>query len=199
GERAGASSKGARDFDATLQETSERILAEIDRLDAIARAFSRFGAPAAEQAPLEPVNLLVAAREVVQLYALGRTGGGASEREMDLTVTGEAGRTASARKDEVKEVLVNLLENARNAGARTVTVRISDGGLRLDVEDDGRGVPPESLPRVFEPTFSTTSSGSGLGLAIAKRLVESWGGNITLTSQISRGATVTIAFRDAAK
>jgi signal transduction histidine kinase len=199
GERAGASSKGARDFDATLQETSERILAEIDRLDAIARAFSRFGAPAAEQAPLEPVNLLVAAREVVQLYALGRTGGGASEREMDLTVTGEAGRPASARKDEVKEVLVNLLENARNAGARTVTVRISDGGLRLDVEDDGRGVPPESLPRVFEPTFSTTSSGSGLGLAIAKRLVESWGGTITLTSQIGRGATVTIAFRDAAK
>jgi signal transduction histidine kinase len=182
-----------------LQETSERILAEIDRLDAIARAFSRFGAPAAEQAPLEPVDLLVAAREVVQLYAIGRTGRGASEAEMDLTVAGEEGRPASARKDEVKEVLVNLLENARNAGAHTVTVRVSDGGLRLDVEDDGRGVPPESLPRVFEPTFSTTSSGSGLGLAIAKRLVESWGGTITLTSPPGRGTTVTITFRDAAK
>jgi two-component system nitrogen regulation sensor histidine kinase NtrY len=195
----GGRGKGGRDFDATLQETSERILAEIDRLDAIARAFSRFGAPAAEQAPLEPVNLLVAAREVVQLYALGRTGRAASEAEMNLTVAGEEGRPASARKDEVKEVLVNLLENARNAGALTVTVRISDGGLRLAVEDDGRGVPPESLPRVFEPTFSTTSSGSGLGLAIAKRLVESWGGTIALTSQTGRGATVTIAFRDAAK
>src|SRR5207245_6059105 len=54
----GARGKGGRDFDATLQETSERILAEIDRLDAIARAFSRFGAPAAEQAPLEPVARL---------------------------------------------------------------------------------------------------------------------------------------------
>ena len=80
-----------------------------------------------------------------------------------------------------------------------MTVRVSEGGRRLSVEDDGRGIPPESLPRVFEPTFSTTSSGSGLGLAIAKRLVESWGGTITLTSEAGRGTTVTIAFGDAAR
>jgi len=79
-----------------------------------------------------------------------------------------------------------------------VTVRVFDDGLRLSVEDDGRGIPPENLPRVFEPTFSTTSSGSGLGLAIAKRLVESWGGTITLTSEQGRGTTVTIAFGHAA-
>ncbi len=187
---------GGGNFDATLQETSERILAEIDRLDAIARAFSRFGAPAAEAAPLEPVDLLTAAREVVQLYGLGGGGPGSGTR---FGVEGEGGPPALARKDEVKEVLVNLLENARNAGARVVTVRVSDGGLRLSVEDDGRGVPPESLSRVFEPTFSTTSSGSGLGLAIAKRLVESWGGAITLTSQSGRGTIVTIAFGDVAR
>ena len=190
--------KDERDFDATLAETAGRILAEIDRLDAIARAFSRFGAPAAEQAPLEPVDLLTAAREVVQLYGLGGGGPGSGTR---FAVEGEGGGgpPALARKDEVKEVLVNLLENARNAGARAVTVRVSDRGLRLSVEDDGRGVPPESLPRVFEPTFSTTSSGSGLGLAIAKRLVESWGGTITLTSQSGQGTTVTIAFGNLAR
>jgi len=47
---------------------------------------------------------------------------------------------------------------------------------------------------VFEPTFSTTSSGSGLGLAIAKRLVESWGAAVTLTSTEGRGTTVTVQF-----
>jgi signal transduction histidine kinase len=99
-----------------------------------------------------------------------------------------------ARRDEVKEVVVNLLENARNAGARTVTVRVSDGGRRLVVEDDGAGIAPEALPRVFDPAFSTTSSGSGLGLAIARRLVESWGGTIGLTSVLARGTTVTITF-----
>ena len=63
--------RGTPGFEATLEDTAERILSEIDRLDAIARAFSRFGAPAAEAAPLEPVDLHAAAREVVSLYGLG--------------------------------------------------------------------------------------------------------------------------------
>src|SRR5437867_9212462 len=60
--------KDGRDFDATLAETAGRILAEIDRLDAIARAFSRFASPAAEARPLQPVDVLAVAREVVHLY-----------------------------------------------------------------------------------------------------------------------------------
>ncbi len=176
------------DFDATLRDTSARILAEIDRLDAIARAFSRFGSPAAETLPLEPVNLYAVAREVVQLYALGGVAGAAR-----FELGGAAGPPVQARRDEVKEVLVNLLENARNAGARHVVVQVSGEGREVAVRDDGRGIPGEALPRVFEPTFSTTSSGSGLGLAIARRLVESWGGTITLTSEHGAGTTVTIA------
>ncbi|HEY3279086.1 MAG TPA: ATP-binding protein [Gemmatimonadales bacterium] len=180
--------RGGSDFDATLRETAQRILTEIDRLDGIARAFSRFGAPAAEQPPLEPVDLAAAAREVIQLYGLG---GEAGATRFD--VRAEAGAVpALARKDEVKEVLVNLLENARNAGAKRVTVAVENGGTRLTVADDGRGIAPDVLPRVFEPTFSTTSSGSGLGLAIARRLVESWGGGIALESEPGQGTTVTV-------
>jgi len=181
-------------FDATLKETTERILTEIDRLDGIARAFSRFGTPAEDQPPLEAVDLLAVARETVQLYGLGGGAGGA-------TVRCEAGGTAApvqARRDEVKEVLVNLLENARQADARAVVVRVGVAGRRLTVTDDGRGIAPDALPRVFEPAFSTTSSGSGLGLAIARRLVESWGGTITLESTPGRGTTVTLELRPTA-
>ena len=181
-------------FEATLQETAQRILVEIDRLDGIARAFSRFGAPAAEQLPLEPVDLAGAAREVVQLYGLGSSAQSAARFEVQV----EPGAApALARKDEVKEVLVNLLENARNAEATHVTVHVAGGGRRLTVVDDGRGIPAEALPRVFEPTFSTTSSGSGLGLAIARRLVESWGGSIALESEPGRGTTVTLTLQAA--
>ena len=186
---------GAANFETTLQETADRILVEIDRLDGIARAFSRFGAPAAEQLPLEAVDLAAAAREVVQLYGLGSSKrGGKDEARFEVRAADGAPR-ALARKDEVKEVLVNLLENARNADAKRVIVSVRDGGRTVSVADDGRGIAPDVLPRVFEPTFSTTSSGSGLGLAIARRLVESWGGTIALESEPGRGTTVTLTLQ----
>src|SRR5437667_6454387 len=179
-------------FEATLKETSERILAEIDRLDGIARAFSRFGAPSGvEQLPLEPVDLVATAREVVQLYELG------SAARFEVRASNGTPPPALARKDEVKEVLVNLLENARNADAKRVTVQVAASGRQLVVSDDGRGIPADALPRVFEPTFSTTSSGAGLGLAIARRLVESWGGAITLESDPGKGTRVTLTLQTA--
>ncbi|MGH7537659.1 MAG: sensor histidine kinase, partial [Gemmatimonadales bacterium] len=187
-----ARSADRADFDRTLRDTSARILAEIDRLDTIARAFSRFGAPAEEQPPLDAVDLHAVAREVVQLYALGD-----ASQAARVVLEGAVGRLAVARRDEVKEVLVNLVENARNAGARDVRVQVDDDGLRLTVTDDGRGIPEEALGRVFEPAFSTTSSGAGLGLAIARRLVESWGGTIVLTSAPGRGTTLRLALRAA--
>src|SRR2546422_5356299 len=158
----------------------------MDRRDAIARAFARFASPVSpeEAPPLEPVDLQTAAGEVVQLYALGGKEAGAR-----VEMVGDAGPPVLARKDEVKEVLVNLLENARNAGARRIVVRVTDGGSRVTVEDDGGGIPEESLARVFEPSFSTTSSGSGLGLAIAKGLVARWGGGIEPPTTPGRGAT----------
>lgn len=177
-------------FDATLHDTARRVLAEIDRLDAIARAFSRFASPGEGEAalPLETVALHAVAREVVQLYALGGPDGATQ-----VELVGEPGPPVRARRDEVKEVLINLLENARNAGAKHIVLRLAADGRRVAVEDDGSGIAPEVLPRLFEPAFSTTSSGSGLGLAIARRLVESWGGTITLESTVGRGTTVTIA------
>src|SRR5256885_13568964 len=63
--------KDGKDFDATLSETAGRILAEIDRLDAIARAFSRFASPPAEAPPPEPVDVYALAREGAHLSTPG--------------------------------------------------------------------------------------------------------------------------------
>jgi nitrogen fixation/metabolism regulation signal transduction histidine kinase len=173
------------EFDRTLDETAERILAEIDRLDTIARAFSRFAAPAAQHEPLDRIDLSVAVGEVVELYRLAEEG-------FEVRLTAEPQAFGAARADEVKEVMVNLLENARNAGARVVQVTVGPGFIR--VSDDGSGIPEDLLPRVFEPKFSTNTSGSGLGLAIVRRLVESWGGAIEVASAAGagRGTVVTV-------
>jgi two-component system nitrogen regulation sensor histidine kinase NtrY len=178
---------GREDFGGALEETAARILAEIDRLDTIARAFSRFAAPALAQDPVEPVDLAAIAGEVVHLYQLAGEGAVATVR---LEVAGAA--WGQSRRDELKEVLVNLLENARNAGARTITVEVSAGCV--EVRDDGSGIPPNLLPRIFEPRFSTTTSGSGLGLAIVRRLVESWGGVVEVDSVVGRGTTAAVRF-----
>ncbi|MCH7715896.1 MAG: ATP-binding protein [Gemmatimonadetes bacterium] len=178
---------GREDFDATLEKTSRQILAEIERLDAIARAFSRFGAPPVQTEQLADVDLAATARETASLYTMG---GGTS---VDVRASGPA--VGRVRKDEFKEVLINLIENARGAGATEVTVEIERRGpsqLRLTVRDNGSGISPENLPRIFEPQFSTTTSGTGLGLAICKRLVESWGATIEAQSEAGNGTAFTI-------
>ena len=174
-------------FGATLHETAERILGEIDRLDTIARAFSRFAAPAEAPLPLERVELRSAAEEVAHLYRLASEGA-----TVELESDGAAPLVA-ARRDEVKEVLVNLLENARDAGAARIVVAVHAEGF--SVRDDGRGIAPDLLPRIFEPRFSTTTSGSGLGLSIVRRLVEQWGGTVEVASEPDEGTVVSVRLR----
>jgi len=184
------------EFGGVLDGTGQRILAEIDRLDAIARAFSRFALPSAERPPVEVVDAGDVVREVVGLYQLGET-------PIRWEIEGDEGMAVVARRDELSEVLVNLFENARDAGATRIVVRskrrawdeagTAPGlGVRIEVQDNGKGIPADALPRVFEPRFSTTTSGSGLGLAIVRRLVEGWGGTVGIASELGAGTTVSL-------
>src|SRR5690348_4992900 len=122
------------------------------------------------------------------------------EVTVDWRVEGaDAPAMAMARDDELREVLLNLLENARLAGARTVTSRLvhADGRIRIVVADDGGGIAHEVLPRIFEPHFSTRTSGSGLGLAISRRMIEGWGGTITAASTPGEGTAMTVELVEA--
>ena len=94
-------------------------------------------------------------------------------------------------------MLINLLENAREAigegGSVTIEGRLEDNSMvSVDVVDDGAGIPEEVLTRIFEPRFSTRSKGAGLGLPIVQRLVATWGGTVTVASEVGVGTTVTL-------
>jgi signal transduction histidine kinase len=104
---------------------------------------------------------------------------------------------ARARKDELRDVLLNLFENARLARAHRVSVTLSraERTAHIEIRDDGSGIAQDALPRVFEPHFSTRTTGSGLGLAISRRLIESWGGTIDLESKEGKGARVSITLQ----
>ena len=166
-----------------LEQNVERILAEIDRLDEIARAFSRYGTAPAERRQAAPIDVAAIVRDVVELERMG-------EGEVEWRLSGaDEPAIAIASGDELREVVLNVLENARLANARHVDVALasSDGRVDIAVADDGVGIPDEVLPKIFEPHFSTRTSGSGLGLAISRSLVDAWGGEITVSSTRGSG------------
>ena len=179
------------DFDHVLEQNVERILREIDRLDEIARAFSRYGQPPEQRANAEPTDVAAVVRDLVGLETMG-------DDQIRWSVSGdERSVMALARREELREVLLNVFENARLAKATEVrsSIMASDGQVDITVSDDGQGIPKDVLSRIFEPHFSTRTSGSGLGLAISRRLIESWGGTIELSSEEGVGATVRIRLR----
>jgi two-component system NtrC family sensor kinase len=99
---------------------------------------------------------------------------------------------------ELEQVLVNLIKNALDAqpeGGRVI-IRAHRAGdeLRLEVQDEGPGVPPELLERIFEPFFTTkpAGKGTGLGLSVCYGVVQSWGGRIEAESGSGRGLLVRI-------
>ena len=105
-----------------------------------------------------------------------------------------------ADPDRLEQVLGNLVDNAikygRTDGSVIVGARPAEGGLvEVSVEDDGPGIPPEALERVFERFYrvdkarSREQGGTGLGLAIVKHLVQSQGGRAWAKSQVGQGAT----------
>jgi two-component system nitrogen regulation sensor histidine kinase NtrY len=176
------------DFDNVLDQNVERILREIDRLDEIARAFSRYGQPPENRAAPEPTDVAAVLRDLVDLESMG-------DDHVKWTLEGAKQPVrALARKEELREVLLNILENARLAAATSVrgVVTASNGQVSIVVSDNGHGIAADHLPRLFEPHFSTRTSGSGLGLAVSRRLIESWGGTIEITSTEGKGTDVVI-------
>ncbi|HKO15257.1 MAG TPA: ATP-binding protein [Gemmatimonadaceae bacterium] len=194
------------DFDRVLDQNVTRILREIDRLDEIARAFSKYGSAPGERAPAVPTDVAAVLRDVVALESMAAesvAAPGESPGHVEWRVQGAASPvTALARADELREVLLNVFENARLAGARHVHIQLAQAGdgeagrdVVLTVHDDGHGIAEDVLPRVFEPHFSTRTSGSGLGLAISRQIIDGWGGDISVASAPRQGTTVRIVLR----
>jgi two-component system NtrC family sensor kinase len=101
---------------------------------------------------------------------------------------------------QIEQVLLAVIVNAADAmpkgGNLWVESRLSSAGSEvvLTVRDDGSGIPPEVLPKIFEPFVTTKENGhgTGLGLAVSRGIVERHGGKITVESEVGKGTVVTI-------
>jgi signal transduction histidine kinase len=102
-----------------------------------------------------------------------------------------------ADRDQIRQVILNLLTNAYeampNGGTARLSARQTGDKLEIVVADSGTGIDDETLSRVFEPFFSKKTKGTGLGLAVSRRIVEAHDGALTIESTPGRGCTATIS------
>lgn len=102
----------------------------------------------------------------------------------------------AADEGQLEQVFNNLFANAVDAmegrGSLSVSVRKEAGSAIVRISDTGKGIPPESVDKIYEPFFTTKDKGTGLGLAIVYNIVKKHGGDITVESEEGKGTTFTI-------
>ncbi len=102
--------------------------------------------------------------------------------------------------DETKavRVYVNLIKNAIDAMPEGGTLEVKstqeNGDVAISFTDSGLGIPPDQLPKVFTPLYTTKAQGMGFGLSISKRIVEAHGGKISVKSEVGKGTVFTLTF-----
>lgn len=105
-----------------------------------------------------------------------------------------------ADRGMIEQVLINLLKNAVEACSESLSpeVRIEafrrDGIPVITISDNGSGIVPEALDKVFVPFFTTKPGGSGIGLSVCRQIMNRHGGNITVTSEMEKGTVFTMLF-----
>jgi len=163
---------------------AQRVVDEAVRLEKLIQdllAFVRTGT--IERAPYDPANL---ARDAASAVA------------GEVEVRAGQVRPFPVDGNRMREVLVNLIDNAIAAGPpAVVTVAVDKGWLIYEVIDHGSGVPAADREKIFEPFHTGKTRGTGLGLSIAKRLVELHRGTLTVDDAPGGGARFRIALPEA--
>jgi signal transduction histidine kinase len=179
--------------DAVKQEVTRYIIDEVDRLTHRINDFLRY----ARQKPpeLKPTS----AESVVQSALWQWQAQGGHEHITVKTRFGPNLSNLNIDPEQVKEALVNLLINAREAmpggGELTIAVRGEpNGAIVMDIIDTGCGISDANMSRIFEPFFTTKEYGTGLGLTNVKRLIEDNGGTISVHGEAVKGTRFTIRF-----
>jgi signal transduction histidine kinase len=108
------------------------------------------------------------------------------ERRKSIAVAGGPGITLQADPDQLEQLLINLVRNAvdatlDNRGSVTVIWDVSEGRVRLRIEDQGPGL--SNTTNLFVPFFTTKPGGSGIGLVLCRQIAEAHGGTLTLQNR----------------
>jgi two-component system, OmpR family, sensor kinase len=175
-------------------EQRAKMLADLDEMEAMVAATLAFGKDITTTEPVTRLDLASLLRTLVDEMAdMDPDHAGAVDYQ------GPDHMPVKARPLALKRALSNLITNAMKYGdaARVTLHAPAKGVVRIDIDDDGPGIPAEEMERVFEPfrrletSRNRETGGSGLGLSIARNIVRAHGGDIVLTNQ-AQGLRVTV-------
>lgn len=175
-----------------VAENLDVIAQEIQRLDRVVQGFLKFMRP--QDLHLAPVDINALLTEMARLAAPEAAQSGV-EIALDLApdlppATGDA--------ELLQQAFANLVTNAIQAmpqgGTATLATReLPHGALEVRVKDEGGGIPPEDLDKIFRLYYTTKANGSGIGLSLVYRIVQMHDGQIDVDSVVGRGTTMTVA------
>lgn len=186
-----------QNFLAVILRQSDRLQSIVEDLLALARIEQgkREDAVDLSIAPLSP--MVAAAVETCQAKA--------DAKGISIRTRCETGLTARFNRMLLEQALINLIDNAVKYSPDQTIVEVQawrDGGeVMIEVADQGRGIEPEHLPRLFERFYRTDKArsralgGTGLGLSIVKHIAESHGGRVQVQSRMGEGSRFTLVVR----
>ena len=184
----GLSTVISRKLPAVSKESEQMsvLMGEVDRMAAILDEFLNFSRPAGELS-LDEVKPVAMIDDVVQLHEPY-----AGKRDISFYVTIHSDRQLRCDPRKIKQVLVNLVQNALDATPDGGEIVFSvddgeDGRLVFSVDDTGPGLSGEVSGRLFTPGTTTKAAGSGLGLTIARAITEQHGGSLTIEDRLDGG------------
>ena len=187
--------EGALDDKAVAPDFLRRIDVEVDHLTQLVRELSLLSSIESGLAPLKRVPTNV---DSLLKSAVDRATAQAQRRQVTLSVEAPVGLpSVFADPSRIEQVLLNLLNNAVRftgpGGSVTTSATVSDGFVRVSVNDTGVGISRDDLPRVFERFYKVdkarSGEGTGLGLALVKHIILSHGGDVSAESEEGKGSS----------
>ena len=171
-----------------MNDYSETLIQQIDTMSAVASAFSNFASMPAQQN--ETLNVVAVVELAMDIF-----------NEDYIVFQSDSPEIISKiDRTQLIRIITNLATNAiqsipENQENKAVLVRIQkeENNVLITVTDNGIGIQPEDVNRIFEPKFTTKNSGMGLGLGIIKNIIENYKGTITFETKYGEGTTFIVS------
>ncbi|WP_156104131.1 sensor histidine kinase [Shewanella mangrovi] len=186
-----------------VEEEIDLVIQQVGRISTIIRSLLQYSRPGEFNAPLEmqQIGPIIDEMQLLVRHSLGK-------QEVILLPELNASCPVEVNRPQLLQVLINMVMNAAHAmdGKGRIWLRSSDWvpqdtpvGVKIEIEDEGCGIPEEQVVRIFDPFYTTRKDGTGLGLSLSYGLIKRIGGTIEVSSVVNKGTTFTIYLRHKAQ